>query len=266
MHSTEPQNQHQHDSTKACRPQGGRASPLGLSCSVTSDSRYSPDPKKQRLARMSNGVQGDARLINQSLSDRPESHYVALITGTYAQDGAWSPKHITKLIKNIRDWLARRNVPYLGVWCAETTKRGRPHYHIAIWLPQGTKLPKPDQSGWWIHGMTRIERVRCQQATAAYLAKYMSKGTSESPLPKGMRMFGSGGLSGEWLLAKRWQRLPLWLRKKTTPADSCIRLKGVGYVSRASGEQFESDWQVIGFYGGRVHLQKKSQAVPQLIN
>jgi hypothetical protein len=141
------------------------------------------------------------------------------------------------------------------VWVQEFTKRGRPHYHVLLWLPLGITLPKPDKRGWWPFGMTKIEWAR---NAIGYIAKYASKGDSLHLPAKGARMHGNGGVTGDALLEQRWWKLPRWARETVAPADKCKRRKGGGLLLPDTGEVLSSPWMVL-FSGGNVYLRLREQ-------
>jgi len=178
---------------------------------------------------------------------------VAMITPTYAPENHWCRRDITRLVKCVRQWLARRGVEMRYVWVMEYTKKGKPHYHMLLWLPLGIVLPYPDQMGWWEKGWTKIEWAR---NAVGYIAKYASKGSELVQYEPGARHHGNGGMTGEALLEQRWWMLPTWLRDAVAPLDRCKPLEGGGYVSQATGELFESPWRVI-FEGGQIFIVAK---------
>jgi len=139
------------------------------------------------------------------------------------------------------------------VWVQEFTKRGKPHYHVLLWLPYGVSLPKPDKRGWWPHGMTKIEWTR---NAIGYIAKYASKADSLCKPARGARMHGSGGLDGAALLEARWWKLPGWLRPQVSIAERCLRRVGGGFYSSITGEIFTSPWEIY-FKGGRIFIREK---------
>lgn len=179
-----------------------------------------------------------------------------MVTTTYRQDVAWDRLHITQAVKAMREWLRRRGVPARYVWVQELTKRGKPHYHILVWLPLGVRLPMFDTAGWWPHGFTRMEWAR---NAVGYLAKYASKGESQGKFPDGARLHGNGGLTGEALLEQRWWAKPSWLRERVTWADVVRRKRGGGWVDAETGEVFRSPWAVV-FEGGYVVLYPRQQS------
>jgi hypothetical protein len=210
------------------------------------------DREKTRLKRLQCTVLTAARLHCQ---ERPRWK-VAMLTLTYRPGVDWAPGQISGLVRHIRQYLNRRGIEMRQVWVQEFTKRGRPHYHLLLWLPLGITLPKPDKRGWWPCGMTKIEWAR---NAVGYIAKYASKGDSLVQPAKGARMHGNGGLTGVALLEQRWWKLPGWLRPEVAPADAVRRSVpgcGGGYVNPGTGEIFKSPWEVF-FKGGWVYIQKR---------
>jgi hypothetical protein len=197
-----------------------------------------------RLKRMRRRVLTGARLHGAQVSKWRS----AMLTMTYRPDVVWDGRHISECFRHIRQWLKRRFVRCRYVWVLETTKAGKPHYHIVIWLPWGCKLPKLDQAGWWPHGMTRMEWAH---QAVGYIAKYVSKGQENANLPFRARMYGVGGLEGEALNEARWWALPTWLREQVEQNQQIRRRHGGGWIDLDSSEFFKSPWRVI-FQGGSV--------------
>jgi hypothetical protein len=211
------------------------------------------DPQATRLKRLRCSVLTAARLHVQ----QKEKWKVAMVTLTYAPVHDWAPNQISACVRHIRQYLGRKGIEMRFVWVQEFTKRGRPHYHLLLWLPLGITLPKPDKRGWWPFGMTKIEWAR---NAIGYIAKYASKGDSLSLPAKGARMHGNGGVTGDALLEQRWWKLPLWAREIATPADRCTRRKGGGLLMPETGELLVSPWMVL-FSGGNVYLRRKDGGV-----
>jgi hypothetical protein len=185
-----------------------------------------------------------------------------MVTLTYRDGDDWQPRHVSDLLKNIRQWAGRRSVEVAYVWVGELTKRGRLHYHVLLWLPRGVTLPKPDKQGWWRHGSTRIEWAR---KPVGYLVKYASKGTGEDwDFPAGARIHGAGGLDAAERMQRRWWVAPQWVRT-TWPeweADT-VPAKGGGWVARSTGDWQPSPWEVIGFDGLHVHIRRRATSEGQ---
>lgn len=188
--------------------------------------------RKRRLGRMRRGVVGTALIMGRlaPLHD----HWCAFITTTYRNDADYSPRHISDFCKRMRRYLERENIVARYVWVLELTRAGKAHYHMAVWLPNGTKLPKPDEEGWWPHGSTRIEKAR---RPVGYLIKYTSKGTEDDRVPKGARLWGCGGLQRDGRAELRWRLLPGYVQRDTQPGEHVIRFKGVGgWLNLATGQ------------------------------
>jgi hypothetical protein len=233
---------------------GGAAA--GLVYSQTSGTRGSGpirvDRQANRLMRLRSSVLTAARLHVQQKS----RWKVAMVTLTYRPDVDWEPGQVSALVRHIRQYLARRAIAMRFVWVQEFTKKGRPHYHLLLWLPLGLTLPKPDKRGWWPFGMTKIEWAR---NAVGYIAKYASKGDSLVQPAKGARMHGNGGLTDEALLEQRWWRLPTWLRSDVVPSDRVRRAApgtGGGFVQPDTGEVYRSPW-VVFFKGGQVYIEMR---------
>jgi hypothetical protein len=205
----------------------------------------------------------------------------AMLTLTYRPEVDWDGRHVSDCLRHSRQWLKRRSIGFRYVWVMETTKAGKPHYHVVVWLPLGIKLPLLDLQGWWPHGMTRMEWAR---SAVGYVSKYVSKGEEGAALPFGARMYGVGGLEGIALDEARWWTLPGWLRDqleasikdalfaanqwlhdlvKGQPLPDWFRehlqsikvrrMKGGGWLDHMSGEVFYSPWRVE-FRAGFVYL------------
>lgn len=170
-----------------------------------------------------------------------------MATLTYRPGVEWDGHHVSECLRHARQWLKRRSIRFRYVWVLETTKAGKPHYHVVVWLPFGVKLPMLDLQGWWPHGMTRMEWARC---AVGYISKYVSKGQEGVKLPEGARMYGVGGLEGVALDEARWWALPAWLREQVEQSQKIRRRDGGGWLDHDTGELFESPWRVVFLAGG----------------
>lgn len=179
-----------------------------------------------------------AQEITQEAENGGRRLKAAMLTLTYREQGAWNPRHVSETLDHIRKYLGRRGEVLRGVWVAELTQRGRVHYHLLLWLPRGTTLPKPDKQGWWRHGSTRIEWAR---SGVGYMVKYASKGDSVERFPRGLRLHGRCGLE---LLQRRrvaWHCLPRYVREHFTECGAwVVRAYGGGWVDRGTGEWLEA--------------------------
>lgn len=224
------------------------------------------DREKSRLNRLRCSVLTAARL---HVAQRPRWK-VAMLTLTYAPGHDWAAGQISEIVRHIRQYLKRKGIAMRHAWVQEFTKKGRPHYHLLLWLPLGITLPKPDKRGWWPYGMTKIEWAR---NAVGYIAKYASKADSLFPPARGARMHGNGGVSDDPVmfdrggevephpvsgrLEQRWWKLPQWLRSDVEPSERLRRAAprtGGGFVHPGTGEVYRSPWVVI-FKGGFVYIK-----------
>jgi hypothetical protein len=214
----------------------------GLVSLKTSDTPQSVeiDPIKARHTRLKRSILVAAKLFEHAFRGfrvRP-----AMLTLTYRDVDGFEPRHVSELLKRIRQWVERRGHPFCYVWVAELQQRGALHYHVLIWLPKGLTLPKPDKQGWWPHGSTRIEWAR---HPIGYLLKYASKFDTKVGLPKGARLHGAGGLKDEAAKQiRRWFNLPTWLKHLAGVGSRFVRAKGVGLVDASTGICVPSPWRV----------------------
>lgn len=209
------------------------------------------EQRAKRLGKMKQNVITSARLHVEEAQRGGFRGKWAMLTLTYRDEERWVACQVTELLKCLRQYAARCGFVARYTWVLELTKRGRPHYHVLVWLPKGRTLPKPDKQGWWKYGLTRIEWAR---NAVGYLAKYASKGDDYDlrTLPRGARLSGFGGLSRGGRVELRWWKLPGWLREVWDAICDVGRTPG-GYVNRESGEYLASPYRVI-FQGGALVL------------
>ena len=149
------------------------------------------------------------------------------MTLTYRGVNDWRADHVSQAVQSFRLWCKRQGVPCRYTWVAELQKRGAVHYHLLAWLPRHLSMPKWDRprarsAAWWPHGMTNVQRAK---AGVGYLMKYLSKLGEFHRFPKGLRLYGIGGLTGEGRSTRAWFNLPEWAK----------RLHGVGELARRAG-------------------------------
>ena len=207
--------------------------PLGLG------EEFEVDQVGARKKRLGRTVRQVAGLHQFTLG--PKCYKPAMVTLTYADVDGFQPRHISVLLKHIRQWLARRNHRFHYVWVAELQARGALHYHIIVWLPKGLTLPKPDKQGWWSHGMTQIKWAT---HAVGYLCKYVSKFDGVATFPRGLRLHGSGGHGDIAKRVRRWSNLPGWLRSLVGVESRVVRRKGLGLVDLTSGTLWQTPWAV----------------------
>jgi hypothetical protein len=124
-------------------------------------------------------------------------------------------------------------------------------------------IRKPDQSGLWTKGCTKVEKAR---NCVGYLAKYAGKGLGqcddqmrEYRFPRGCRIQGAGGLAAPGRIEARWWLSPRWAREASQGSfgDSVrdIRKVSGGWVDAETGVFHESPWVFVGYTaGGRSAL------------
>lgn len=168
-----------------------------------------------------------------------------LVTLTYREREPWRSEDVTQYVRAVREFLRRRGVMCRYQWVLELTKRGRPHYHVLFWVPPSVRLPKPDTSGQWKHGLTRIEKAR---RPVGYLVKYATKGgVEDGTLPYGARLFGVGAPDKSVRLARHRAGLPAWLAASSDPDEWLSRVTRVGWVERSSGLVHVTPFDTIFF-------------------
>lgn len=175
-----------------------------------------------------------------------------MVTLTYRDVNGWSGRHLSEYLGSLRKWSKRRGFTVRYVWVAEMQERGAIHYHVLIWLPRGITMPKADKQGWWPHGMTRTEWAR---RPVGYMVKYASKGET-APLPKGARMYGTGGLEGEYLGWYRWHKRPLWLREIAGPDEVVRPSPGGGRLNMTTGEFYRPRYGLVSFSKQFITLRR----------
>lgn len=218
------------------------------------------DPAASRWARLRRSI-GVAARAHEAVADRCRT---VMITLTYARGNAeWEPRHISDLLKKMRSWFAKSSVPFRYVWVAEiqTARLAKTgvaaiHYHLAVWLPEGLKMPKPDDAGWWPWGMTRIETAR---KAVPYLMHYLQKSSevTRASLPLGARCHGRGGLGEKFRAVVRWLSLPAFIQARADVSDRWHRAPGGGWVSPI-GVVFASEFQRV-CVAGRWVMQRVAE-------
>lgn len=213
------------------------------------------DENARRHARLRCVIGTAARCFEAEAVATVERPVCVMVTLTYAGGNeCWSPRHISRFLDVVRHWLRRRGLPMQYVWVAELQKRGVVHYHVALWLPSGVRLPKPDEAGWWPHGWSRIEVAR---RAVPYLMKYLSKGNTVTgrALPGGARSHGRGGLSETWREVLRWLAAPAFVRSRCAVGEVWRRAPGGGFASPVTGEWLPSEWRRV-WCGTRYGLER----------
>lgn len=210
-------------------------------------SRHVLDPELLRLKKTARRVRSVVDMAGDRGEDGCSGGTWRMVTLTYKPERdasgnwlpgscpEWQPDHISEAIHCFREWsnrLQKRGLsgkmPY--VWVAELQRNGRVHYHVLIKVPRNIMLPKWDLRGWWKHGSSEVALVR--KSGKRYLAKYLSKGADggRGKFPRGARCSGWGQLPAEGRAWVRFQLLPLWVQRETSPDELAA-----GLVKRVPG-------------------------------
>ena len=222
---------------------------LGLVSLETSFSGVHIDPVRSRLNRMRSSVRTAARLHESEVSALPVRYRSYFLTLTYRPGVEWSPKHISDCLAYYRRWAAVQKISLRYVWVAEIQSNRYQngallgecvHYHVLLFVPFKSNVPKPDKSGYWPHGMTQVVAAR---KPVAYLTKYATK-AGDAFFPKGLRTHGCGGLSSKGRSEKTWWGLPRWVRVLFDFSEVPRRVRG-GFVSRVTGRCVQTLWSVL---------------------
>lgn len=199
-----------------------------------------------------------ARLLDEAVHLGGRRGRWLFVTLTYRDDEQWHAGDVRLFMQCMREWYRRRGVPLVNCWVMELTQRGRPHYHVVLWIPRHLHLPKPDKRGWWRKGLTRTETAR---NPVGYLAKYASKVPSYSAetelmhlYPKRCRISGGSCFKGDSGREWRYWIAPAWARDGLAPGTDLRRAKGGGYVVVSTGELLRSPWQYQGLSPDGKHL------------
>jgi hypothetical protein len=165
------------------------------------------------------------------------------VTLTYRGVDDWRPQHIAGAIRRLRKWCKRSAMKCRYVWVAELQQRGAVHYHLLAWLPKGVPMPHWDAAdlgpAWWPHGMTNTQPAK---AGVGYLMKYLSKLGEFHRFPKGLRLYGMGGLTDDGRSIRAWLNLPEWVKRDHGVGEA--RRRKAGIANAASGELLASPWKV----------------------
>ena len=215
-----------------------------------------PNRDEGKAYRLERSVLTAASQINLGIQESCEPYNAVLLTLTYRNPdwSDWSPNDIRRFMTTVRNYLKRKGSPCRYVWVCELQKRGAPHYHVIFWLPPHIKFPKPDDSLWWTHGLTRIETAK---HPVGYLVGYAKKNQDFSGMPKGVRVCGYGGLTEYQRKISRWWKSPNWLKKQVPQGTDIHPAKGGGWVDRDTGEWFPPEWSLTAVQG-RLYMVKRT--------
>jgi hypothetical protein len=215
---------------------------------------------ERRVNRLKRSVWGSGHLHAMPRPGfRPDVPW--FVTLTYAEEDAWVARHIADALERFRRWCHKHGYDCRYTWVAEIqpqrakrTGKEVVHYHLMAWLPQGARMPKWDiaagrRRAFWPHGMTNTEIAK---AGVGYLMKYLSKLGEFTRFPKGLRLYGIGGLSEAARAVRTWLNLPEWAKCSFGVGD-LIRKSG-RLVVHATGEILESPY-IVSILPGALLLR-----------
>jgi len=190
------------------------------------------------------------------------------VTLTYKPGIEWSKEHLGASVQGYRNWCQSRKVPCRYTWVAELQSRGAVHYHLLAWLPRGVRMPMWDRrtatargkerKAFWSYGMTNRQVAK---SGVGYLMKYLSKLGEFTRFPKGLRLYGIGGLNSVGRDVRRWFNLPEWVKNEYGVGEILRRTGGL--VVRATGEILEPAFSVLRVPAGLV-LRQLRELAPRL--
>jgi hypothetical protein len=182
---------------------------------------------------------------------------VWFVTLTYRPGIDWAADHVKRAVDGFRTWCKSRAVPCRYTWVAELQGRGAVHYHLLAWLPRGVRMPHWDRrtvsaSGarracWWPHGMTNTQPAH---SGVGYLMKYLSKLGELTRFPKGLRLYGIGGLNQQGRAVRSWYNLPEWVKLSHGVGE--VTRSACGFVVRLTGEILEPAFQLLRVPSGAI--------------
>jgi hypothetical protein len=203
----------------------------------------------RRARRTARVVKGAAKQIQELMQRKRERYRVAFVTVTYAPGEDYSPKDISSMMNNYRNWLSRRGIKARGLWVLELQRRGAPHYHLLLWLPRGITPPKPDKQGWWRKGSSNCQWGR---KPVAYLASYLKKGSKNGhAVPSGARLYGIFGCP----FNLSWYRASSWLRDLTQPGQTLYRIRGGWYAVKELAHAWRCPWRIQDITDSELWIQ-----------
>lgn len=165
------------------------------------------------------------------------------VTLTYADAHGWRADHIKDAVNAFRRFCKKASIPCRYTWVGEI-QPGRAlrtgdnvvHYHLLAWLPVGVRMPHWDRATstrgpFWSHGMSNTELAF---SGVGYLMKYLSKLGELTRFPKGLRLYGIGGLDNTGRAVRSWYNLPEWVKREFGVGD--VVRKAWGLLVRSTGE------------------------------
>lgn len=181
---------------------------------------------------------------------------VWFVTLTYRGATDWAANHIKQAIDGFRNWCKSRGYPCRYTWVAEiqpkrleNTGQAVVHYHLLAWLPQGARMPCWDRrtvtptgrkmACWWPHGMTNRQIAK---SGVGYLMKYLSKLGELTRFPKGLRLYGVGGLTDNGRAIRSWLNFPEWVKASYGVGE--VKRLARSFMVRLTGEIVDAAYRV----------------------
>lgn len=230
------------------------ASGAGLVPSKTTNPMISFAPSvvaERRVKRLKKSVWASGHL--HGLADNGFRAPVCwFVTLTYRPCVEWAANHISAAIARYRKWAARKGLKVRYTWVAELQSRGAVHYHLLFWLPVGVRMPHWDRTyggktALWPYGMTNTQVA---YSGVGYLMKYLSKLGELTRFPKGLRLYGIGGLIEAGRAVRSWLNLPEWVKAEHGVGQ--VKRQGGRLVVRSTGEILEPAYKVHRVPSGLV--------------
>jgi len=221
---------------------------------------------ERRVKRLKKSVWASGHLhgIAENGSRAPQCWFVTL---TYAKANAWAANHVRGALDSFRKWCKRVGALCRYTWVGEiqpkrleNTGDAVVHYHLLVWLPRHLSMPQWDRpkgkrDAFWSHGMTNTQKAK---AGVGYLMKYLSKLGELTRFPKGLRLYGIGGLNAQARNVRAWYNLPEWVKASYGVAE--VVRKKIGLLVKATGEILEPAFSVKFVPSGLVITQLRDVA------
>lgn len=205
---------------------------------------------ERRVKRLKRSVWASGHL--HGIADKGKRPPVCwFVTLTYRVADDWRANHVRQSIELYRKWCKKLGIQCRYTWVAEIqpkrlerTGENAVHYHLLAWLPRGVNMPQWDRSrgnrkAFWTHGMTNTQKAK---AGVGYLMKYLSKLGELTRFPKGLRLYGIGGLTQQARTVRAWFNLPEWVKSQYGVGD--VKRVKSDYLVCATGELLPPAFEV----------------------
>lgn len=205
---------------------------------------------ERRVKRLKRSVWASGHL--HGIADKGSRPPVCwFVTLTYRNADDWRANHVRQGIDLYRKWCKNLGIHCRYTWVAEIqpkrlerTGESAVHYHLLVWLPRGVNMPQWDRSrakrsAFWPHGMTNTQKAK---AGVGYLMKYLSKLGELTRFPKGLRLYGIGGLTPQARTVRSWFNLPEWVKAEYGVGD--VKRRASRYLVCATGELLPPAYEV----------------------